>query len=111
MPKDYRVRLDDIVYCLDRLASLCHGLDYHELCADLTRQEAILRNLDVIAISVSRLPAAFINEHPEIDWGKVCGLRNILDHDYLMVDLEIVWDVLKSKIPPFEAKIRAIHTD
>ena len=48
MPRDYRVWLDDIIYCLDRLRILCEGLEYEEFINDLTRQEAILRNLEII---------------------------------------------------------------
>ena len=49
------------------------------------------------------------NEHPEIPWGKMRGMRNRLAHifDYEQIDYEIVWDVAKNALPELEPKIRA----
>lgn len=111
MSRDHRVWLDDIFYCLDRLNVLCQGLDYEEFLTDLMRQEAILRNLEIIGEAVRHLPQEFKDEHPDVEWTKISGLRNILIHEYFVVDLDIVWDVITNKIPLFHSKITTIQND
>lgn len=37
--------------------------------------------------------------NPEIEWVGIAGLRNILVHDYLGIDLDTVWNVLESDLP------------
>jgi len=46
-------------------------------------QDAVLRNLQVLAESTQRLSEDFKFRNSEIEWYKISGLRNILVHDYL----------------------------
>jgi len=54
-------------------------------------QDAVLRNLQVLAESSQRLSDKFKARHTEIEWHEISGLRNIPVHDYLGVDIEAVW--------------------
>ena len=58
-------------------------------------QDAVLRNLQVIAESAKRLSESLKAAHPEIDWPGISGFQNFLVHDYLGVDLGIVWEVVR----------------
>lgn len=44
-------------------------------------QDAVLRNLQVLAESTQRLSDDFKLQHSEIEWYKIADLRNILVHD------------------------------
>lgn len=43
-----------------------------------------------------------------IEWKKITDFRNILAHDYFGIDYEILWDILKSKLPDLKKNIKAI---
>jgi len=47
-----------------------------------------MRNLQTMAESTQRLSDAAKEAHPEVDWYKISGFRNVLVHGYLGVDLE-----------------------
>jgi uncharacterized protein with HEPN domain len=61
-------------------------------------QDAVLRNLQVLAESTQHLSDEFKTRHPEIEWYKISGLRNILVHDYLGIDIETVWVMIGEQL-------------
>ena len=65
----------------------------------------MLRNLQVLAESTQRLSEDFKKHHSEIEWYKIAGLRNILVHDYLGIELETVWIVVTDKLPELKTVI------
>jgi uncharacterized protein with HEPN domain len=66
----------------------------------------VLRNLEVIGEAVKQLPAEVRAAHPDVEWQKIAGLRDILIHAYFGID--IVWDVVSNKLPELERRIREI---
>ncbi len=46
--------------------------------------------------------------HPEINWIKIKGFRNIVAHDYFGIDAEEVWQIIKFKIPDLREGIMKI---
>ena len=65
---------------------------------DPMAQDATIRNLEVIGEATKRLSETFRAEHPEIPWSRMAGMRDVLVHDYMGVDLEIVWDVIENRL-------------
>lgn len=61
-------------------------------------QDAVLRNLQVLSESTQRLSEEFKNSNNQIEWYKISGLRNILVHDYLGIDISIVWNILTPEL-------------
>ena len=59
-----------------------------------------------MAESTQRLSVQFKEQHQDIEWAKISGLRNILVHDYLGIDLETVWNIIVKKLPPIKEAIK-----
>lgn len=64
-----------------------------------TLQDAVLRNLQVMSESTQMLSTAYKQAHPALDWRRIGDFRNRLVHDYLGVDMEIVWKVIAEDLP------------
>ena len=56
----------------------------------------------------SGLSEDFKNNHNEIPWRSIKGMRNIVAHKYGTIDLETVWEVLTEDIPRLDKQCRAI---
>jgi uncharacterized protein with HEPN domain len=62
-------------------------------------QDAVIRNLQTMAESSQRLGDASKAQAPEVPWRAISGFRNILVHDYLGVDPDVVWQVVVADLP------------
>ncbi len=70
-------------------------------------QDAVLRNLQLLAESTQRLSDEFKAHHSEIEWYKISGLRNVLVHDYLGIDTKTVWTAVMNKLPELRTVVRS----
>ena len=111
MPRDYRVYLEDMLRSLARIQTLTSGMSYDDFAKDLTKQEAVIRNLEIIGEASKHVPQAVRSTYPEVDWAGIAALRNILIHEYFGIDLEIVWDIIQNELPPLDAQINEIMSE
>ena len=68
-------------------------------------QDAVLRNLQTIAESTQRLSNGLRATEPEVPWRAIAGFRNVVAHDYLEIDLEVVWSVVEQDLPKLAAAV------
>ena len=110
MPRDYKAYIKDILEAIDRIESYTTNLTFDDFSESRLYQDAVVRNLEIIGEAVKRLPKRLIEKYPEIEWKKIAGLRDILIHEYFGIDTEIVWDVVKNKIPELKDQILLIQS-
>jgi uncharacterized protein with HEPN domain len=62
-------------------------------------QDAVVRQLEVIGEATKRLSVPLREAHPEIPWRRIAGLRDVLIHDYMGVDIDAVWQATQRDVP------------
>ncbi|MBT3202803.1 MAG: DUF86 domain-containing protein [Gammaproteobacteria bacterium] len=97
---------DDNIYIEHMLDSILRIYEYVETKEDFYQshliQDAVIRNLQVMAESSQRLSPDIKKQYPEIPWKNISGFRNILVHDYLGVDLDMIWSVVDQELHKME---------
>jgi uncharacterized protein with HEPN domain len=111
MPRDYRLYLDDILSSIDKIRQYTAGTTFEDFRNDEKCMDAVIRNLEVIGEAVKNLPQEVRDKHPEPEWKKMAGIRDILAHEYFGVDAEIIWDILQNKLPVLKSQIDKIKMD
>ena len=96
--------LDDIAERLRRIDEYTEG-EARNIADSLLVQDAVLRNLQTLAGSAGRLSSAITDTEPDIPWDDIRKFRNVVTHDYLKVDLDIVRRVLENDLPPLPEAI------
>ncbi len=102
--KDDRTYLLHIQECILRIEEdVRDGRTAFELSHMI--QDAVIRNLQVLAESTKRLSDAAKSTNSAIDWAGIAGFRNMLVHDYFSVDLGVVWKIVAEDIPALKTAI------
>ena len=105
--KDDRLYVIHIGECLARIVQYVAGGRETFMHSPLI-QDATLRNLQTIGQSIGRLSATLRAAHSEVNWRSIIGLRNVLVHDYLGINLERIWDIIERDVPGLQRTVEAI---
>jgi uncharacterized protein with HEPN domain len=63
-------------------------------------QRRIARSILVdLSAAADRLPDAFRDRHPKVDWAGIRAVRNFIAHDYDGTDEELLWQALAVRLP------------
>jgi uncharacterized protein with HEPN domain len=100
-------RLEHILEAAERIAIYAAPGEYAFL-ADPMRQDAIIRNLEIIGEAASRLSRELRDAHPAMPWADVIGHRNVLIHDYRRLIHGLIWRVVAEELPALAERVRAI---
>jgi uncharacterized protein with HEPN domain len=90
------------------LQGSCSELSLEDFLADETLRRAAVRSLEIIGEAAKKVPEDFRAKYPTIEWRAMSGMRNKLIHDYFGVDYELVWDVVRNRIPILRSQIASI---
>lgn len=97
-PQADQVYLDHMLECIARVFEYCNG-DESAFKQSRLIQDAVIRNRQTMAESSQRLSDASKALAPDVPWRAISGFRNVIVHDYLGVDLGMVWQVLVADLP------------
>ncbi len=88
--------------------------EYHDVEMMLHKRSGLnasLMNLSQIGEFSGRLSAKLKQRYPDIEWGKIKGLRNVIVHEYFGVDVEQIREIVENEIPQFIEQILEIVED
>ncbi|MFA4843644.1 MAG: DUF86 domain-containing protein [Candidatus Margulisiibacteriota bacterium] len=106
MSRNYRLLLKDILTAIKRIEKYTKGLTLIKFSENDLVLDAAVRNLEVIGEASKNLPDEVKAKYKDIEWKKIAGLRNIIAHEYFGIDVVIVWDIIKTKLPELKKALK-----
>ena len=100
--------LFDILEAIDKIERYASDITFEKLMQDDRTRDAILRNIQIIGEASKNIPEDLVAAHPEIDWGGVAGIRDIITHRYFRVDWHLLWTSIREELPGFKKQIAAL---
>jgi uncharacterized protein with HEPN domain len=99
-----RERLFDILEAIDRIERYAQRgretFDSEELI-----QTWIVHHLQIIGEATREISDDFKTKNSHIPWKNIIGMRHVLVHDYLIVDLDVVWSAATIHVPALKIEI------
>ena len=84
------------------------AVGYAEFIAGSHWQDAVIRQLEIIGEAVKRISPEILGNQPGIPWRRIAGMRDVLIHDYMGVDLEAVWQVTQQDLAPLRQAVEEL---
>lgn len=106
-PRDWHLRIDDIIDALQTIASYIDGFTYDQWTNDRKTIDAVIRNIEIIGEAANHVPEDIQSRYPDIPWVQMRSIRNLLIHEYFGVDIDIIWQTITDDLPDLLKKITA----
>ena len=100
-----KVRLEHISDSAISAISIIENLPLDKFISDSVSRLAIERLFEIIGEAANHISEEFKQENPDIEWRKMIGLRNILIHEYFVVNPEILWNTTVNELPVLVSQI------
>jgi uncharacterized protein with HEPN domain len=105
--RDDREKLRDILEAIERIERYAVQ-GRQSFGEDELIQTWFIRHLEIIGEASRALSSDTREQHPDVPWSQIIGMRNILTHNYFEIDLDVVWSAVEHNLPALKHQIQAI---
>jgi len=109
--RDQKLFIDDILEAIYRIEEYTGNIDFEDFINDKKSIDAVIRNLEIVGEACKNISEDFKRLYPEVNWKNATKMRDKLIHSYFGVDLGIVWETIRIRIPELKIQIEKINKD
>ncbi|MFH1295339.1 MAG: DUF86 domain-containing protein [bacterium] len=109
MKKDNLLYIRDIKDAIDWiLDDYINEVSYEDFAENHEKVDAVVRQIAIIGEAINRISEDFLMLHPELPFREAVAMRNVLVHDYDMVDTEELWKTITNDLPKLRSTVEKI---
>jgi uncharacterized protein with HEPN domain len=107
--RDDRQRLLDILEAIENIERYINTEGKPRIVADDELiQVWVVHHLQIIGEAASKISETLREEHPEVAWGGMIGMRHVLVHGYFETNTNIVWKAVERDLPVLKLQVEAM---
>jgi|SRR5882672_1005386 len=100
--------LHDMLEVAREARDLVADIEAEAFLRDRVRRRALERMLELIGEAARRITPECQAAHPEIQWRRIIGQRNILAHEYGRIDPKLLYQTAREEVPSLIAALERI---
>lgn len=94
----YKVYVNEIVKTIDKIDKSLKDQLKKNFLENEEKFDSTLMRLQIIGENIKKIPYK-IKKNYKINWNKFERTRDIISHAYSNINKDIIWDVIKNKLP------------
>lgn len=98
--RSWQERIEDILICAQNISEFTAGMSLENFLDDPRTVRAVAFEFTTMGEAARVIPVDIQERYPDVPWGKMQGIRNVLVHEYFRLDEEILWKAALEDIPP-----------
>lgn len=106
MPKDDLVYVGHMLERAEKASALVRDKDRSTYDGDEVLRLALTHLVQTVWEAARHVSREFGDDHPQIPWRAVVGMRHKVVHDYMNVDEDILWDTVTNELPPLIEELK-----
>jgi uncharacterized protein with HEPN domain len=109
--RDYKLFIKDIIESVKQIEIFITGMGFDEFILDDRTANAVIRKLEIIGEASKNIPDHIRIKYSELPWSEMARMRDKLIHAYFGVDYEIIWRVIKERLPSIRQQLEKALQD
>ncbi|OHB98027.1 MAG: hypothetical protein A2W74_01350 [Planctomycetes bacterium RIFCSPLOWO2_12_38_17] len=111
MTRDYKLFIKDVADAINDIEVFIGEMRYEEFLIDKKTQKAVVWQIHIVGEATKNIPESMREKYKEVPWKYMARIRDKIAHFYFGIDYEIVWNVIKEKLPGIKPMIENILKD
>lgn len=108
MWREARDAVLDMLQACDEVLAFAEGSDLASLEVDTMRLRAMERSLAILGEAAKRVDASLRERYPSIPWREMAGLRDVLVHDYFVIDVDVIAQLVRAELPALRLQLASL---
>jgi uncharacterized protein with HEPN domain len=102
--KDDTIYIDHILKSITNIIEYTKGFNIEDFSTNTLVQDAVIRNFEIIG-EAKKVSNVYKKVNAEVPWKEMAGMRDKLIHDYIGVDIDVIWKTIKQDLPTLKESL------
>jgi len=103
-----KARLNHILDAINAIEEYTTEVSFEDFTRSSEKTFATVKQFEIIGEAANRISEETRNLDKEIEWAKIIGLRNIMVHDYYIIDHSVIWEIIEDELIKLKTQIKEL---